>query len=161
MEECEGGKDWLGIKFLPVSHEITLHRSLAPVETWAEKTLQRRRGILEGGVEMGIRRSQFRGGRCEQYRRLARRVGGRKGVRANGISLEKGKPTVSPSKGPQRAPTNYMPLSKDEHQPFPRHPAVMPGLFNFVGCWCNLKATTWKSVLLPTTRQLSQILLFP
>ena len=40
MEECEGGKDWLGIKFLPVSHEITLHRSLAPVETWAEKTLQ-------------------------------------------------------------------------------------------------------------------------
>ena len=63
MEECEGGKDWLGIKFLPVSHEITLHRSHAPVETWAEKTLQRRRGILEGGVEMGIRRSQFRGGR--------------------------------------------------------------------------------------------------
>ena len=106
MQECEGGKDWLGIKFLPVSHEITLYRSLARVETWAEKTLQRRRGILEGGVEMGIRRSQFRGGRCEQYRRLVG-SGGRKGVRANGISLEKGKPTtVSLSKGPQRAPTN-------------------------------------------------------
>ena len=29
MEECEGGKDWLGIKFLPVSHEITLHRAIA------------------------------------------------------------------------------------------------------------------------------------
>ena len=96
MEECEGGKDWLGIKFLPVSHEITLHRSLAPVETWAEKTLQRRRGILEGGVEMGIRRSQFRGGRCEQYRRLARRVGGKKGRSSEWDFIGEGKADRQP-----------------------------------------------------------------
>ena len=114
MEECEGGKDWLGIKFLPVSHEITFHRSLARASrdvggedftTVGEEFWKVASKWVSGAVNLG------EGGRCEQYRRLARRVGGRKGVRANGISLEKGKPTVSHSKEPQRAPTNYIPLS--------------------------------------------------
>ena len=131
MEECEGGKDWLGIKFLPVSHEITLHRAIA--------RSRRGRRLYNVGQEFWKVTSKWVSGAVNLGEGDANNIvvssaRGRKGVRANGISLEKGKPTDSPSKGPQRARTNYRPLSKDEHQPFPRHPAVMPGLFNFVGC---------------------------